>query len=334
MPRTASRGAPRLRIETPPHLRLAEAAAGRWLPLLPPHRFEKESGRLRMVLPAGAAAAALSLREAGAGALEVEPDAAAPPAPRLLPQLRAALRLDEDLSLLYALTDQDPTLRFARERGAGRLLRSPTAFEDLVKALLVGRLGRARAAVLCEALCRHLGPAAPGGARAFPGPAEMSAAPPSFYTRRLQAGPLAVPLRLLAQRCSEDLHAEALRGGPRLPPARTPLPQKDLAELLAQGLEWEERLEALLLSLPGFGLRAAELLLPLLGCYDVLLYSGRLRGALERLRGEEAGAGRRLQQRLLRYGPLRGLALLLHAAAPAATRARPSGPSRSRKNQV
>ncbi len=46
------------------------------------------------------------------------------------------LRLDEDLAPLYALTDGDARLAYARAHGVGRLLRAPTAYEDVIKMLL------------------------------------------------------------------------------------------------------------------------------------------------------------------------------------------------------
>jgi 3-methyladenine DNA glycosylase/8-oxoguanine DNA glycosylase len=46
--------------------------------------------------------------------------------------VRHILNLDEDLSEFYALVADDPDLSWA-SRGAGRMLRSPTVFEAVVK---------------------------------------------------------------------------------------------------------------------------------------------------------------------------------------------------------
>ena len=51
------------------------------------------------------------------------------------PVLRWVLALDDDLEELWAACDRVPALRWVRPLGAGRLLRSPTAWEDLVGAL-------------------------------------------------------------------------------------------------------------------------------------------------------------------------------------------------------
>jgi N-glycosylase/DNA lyase len=60
------------------------------------------------------------------------PDCTAREAAALTATLRRMLCLDDDLSGFYALAATDPALSWACS-GAGRLLRSPTVFEDLVK---------------------------------------------------------------------------------------------------------------------------------------------------------------------------------------------------------
>jgi 3-methyladenine DNA glycosylase/8-oxoguanine DNA glycosylase len=46
------------------------------------------------------------------------------------------LNLDQDFSTFYALTSQEPKLAQAARRAQGRILRSPTLFEDVVKTIL------------------------------------------------------------------------------------------------------------------------------------------------------------------------------------------------------
>jgi len=50
----------------------------------------------------------------------------------LLAKLRRILNLDEDLSGFYAVAAADADLAWAAA-GAGRMVRSPTVFEDVVK---------------------------------------------------------------------------------------------------------------------------------------------------------------------------------------------------------
>src|ERR1041384_3866739 len=51
----------------------------------------------------------------------------------VLRDARHILRLDDDLREFYVVTDNDPEFSWVSQQGAGRLLRSPTVFEDLVK---------------------------------------------------------------------------------------------------------------------------------------------------------------------------------------------------------
>src|SRR5215207_4936734 len=51
----------------------------------------------------------------------------------VLRDARHILRLDDDLENFYLATASDPDFSWIGEQGAGRLLRSPTVFEDLVK---------------------------------------------------------------------------------------------------------------------------------------------------------------------------------------------------------
>lgn len=200
--------------------------------------------------------------------------------------LSQMLRLDEDYELFYRLLAEDPELAWVPACDAARTLRSATAFEDLVKCLLLGAATEARAAALCEALC-SLGQETPSGLRAFPGPAELAACSVEDLAA-MGAGRLARPLHRLAALCaSGTLHAEALRR----PPARlTAALDEALAQegegdeggrwddLVHEELEWQERVRALLEWLPGFGDRAVGEMLLLLGCYeDVQLHPAALR---------------------------------------------------------
>src|ERR1051325_5380609 len=47
--------------------------------------------------------------------------------------VRHMLRLDDDMSPFYDIVTRDPDLSWIASAGAGRLLRAPTVFEDLVK---------------------------------------------------------------------------------------------------------------------------------------------------------------------------------------------------------
>src|SRR5688572_16868649 len=87
---------------------------------LPPSRITPDGGEL--------------VTAAGSGEAVVD---AAGTAPReaVLATVRQMLRLDLDLSGFYERAAGDPALEWVPDAGAGRMMRSPTVFEDLVKTL-------------------------------------------------------------------------------------------------------------------------------------------------------------------------------------------------------
>jgi N-glycosylase/DNA lyase len=188
-----------------------------------------------------------------------------------------------------------PDLRWALARGAGRLLRSPTVFEDAVKTLCTTNCSWALTKLMVERLCAALGEEGPGGERAFPSPARIAARPESFFREVVRAGYRAASLRALARDVdSGALDLEAMR--------HSPLPTP---ELLAR-----------LLELHGFGPYAAEHLLRLLGRHDHLALDSWTRGKLARLRGRRRQpSDRTLRRWYAPYGPWAGLAMWLEVTA-------------------
>jgi N-glycosylase/DNA lyase len=188
-----------------------------------------------------------------------------------------------------------PDLRWALSRGAGRLLRSPTVFEDAVKTLCTTNCSWALTRVMIERLCATLGAEGPHGERAFPSPRAMAARDEPFYRETIRAGYRAPFLLALARDVAEGaLGLEALRSSPLSTP-----------ELLA-------RLKAI----RGFGPYAAEHLLRLLGRHDHLALDSWTRAKLARLRGKRRiPSDRTLRRWYAPYGPWAGLAMWLEVTA-------------------
>jgi len=105
---------------------------------LPPHRLDEEARTFETTLALdGFRPRTVRLRRGKQGFGVVEPLGRAP-GKREREAIAAAvthiLRLDEDLSAFYALIAADEELSWAAA-GAGRMLRSPTVFEDVVKTI-------------------------------------------------------------------------------------------------------------------------------------------------------------------------------------------------------
>jgi N-glycosylase/DNA lyase len=277
----------RLSVAVPPDFDLAVTACSHGWYDLPPFAWDPEARRLSSVALLDGRACDLAI-VARANALAVE----AGPAPRaasLRATVESMLRLDADLSGFYQLADDDPALAWTRGRGAGRLLRAPSVFEDVVKMLCTTNCSWSLTRLMVTRLVDRLGATAPSGARAFPTPESMAAVGERFYRDEARAGYRAPHLVTLSRKvASGAIDLEVLRANP------------DTAEV-------RERL----LALPGIGPYAADNLLRLLGHYDHLGLDSWCRGKLKklypRIRDPDAFAERRYR----RYQRWQGLAMWL-----------------------
>ena len=101
---------------------------------LPPNRIDEEARTLEttVALPRGRPQTVI-IREGRGGQASLSGPAGKPSA-AVLDAVRHILRIDEDLSEFYALAAADPDLAWVTA-GAGRLLRSQTVYEDVVKTI-------------------------------------------------------------------------------------------------------------------------------------------------------------------------------------------------------
>jgi len=152
--------------------------------MLAPNRTDPQAGMLERTWPAGGASARIRLRQPAGRGGDVEMEVVAgrgsrgglPPAAwrRIERDARHMLRLDEDLSVFHArCRDAGPPFDEAARRGFGRLMRSPTLFEDVVKVLAT--TNTAWSGTL--AMVRKLVEIADGDG-CFPGPAAVAALGP------------------------------------------------------------------------------------------------------------------------------------------------------------
>jgi N-glycosylase/DNA lyase len=201
------------------------------------------------------------------------------------------LRLDEDLDPFYrhaALVGR-PDLGWTGAAGAGRLLRSPTVFEDLVKMICTTNCTWALTKVMVTALIERLGDPAPGGARTFPSPAAMAARPLRFYRDVVRSGYRASFLRGLA--------LDVARG------ALDPEAWLDAARPTGE-------IRSEILAVKGAGHYVADNMLKLLGRYDGLGIDSWCRTKFSSMyHGGRSVADRRIERFYAPFGPWRGLAL-------------------------
>jgi 3-methyladenine DNA glycosylase/8-oxoguanine DNA glycosylase len=111
-------------------------------------------------------------------------------------------RLDEDLSDFYAIVREDPELDWCA-LGAGRMLRAPTVFEDVVKTICTTNTAWSGTRKMTKALVDNLGIEAPGGRRTFPSAEAMAGADEGVYRDVVRAGYRGPYLRQLAADVAE-----------------------------------------------------------------------------------------------------------------------------------
>jgi N-glycosylase/DNA lyase len=209
--------------------------------------------------------------------------------------IRHVLRLDDDLSGFYRLAAADPALAWASS-GAGRMVRSPSVFEDVVKTICTTNCAWSATVRMVSALVEHLGERAAGApragplGRAFPTPAAMAEAGEAFYRDTARAG--------YRGRYLHDLAAAVASGS------------LDLESLADPELS-EAELERRLLGLPGVGPYAAAHVMMLLGRHSLLVLDSWTRPKYARITGGRPVTDATIVRRFRRYGRFAGLAFWL-----------------------
>jgi 3-methyladenine DNA glycosylase/8-oxoguanine DNA glycosylase len=277
-----------LPVAVPKNFRLDRVARSHGWYDLPP--FSWDDTTLRTVAFAGGRAHDVAIAQDGA-ALALTTSATRAADEHALAETAATmLRLDQDLAPLYALTDGDERLAYARGHAVGRLLRAPTAYEDIIKMLLTTNCSWSLTRVMVTRLVEALGEPAPSGARAFPTPAAMAKKTEKFYRDVVRAGYRAPHLAKIAR--------DVIKG--RVDPEAWRAPSPD-----------DEALRDELLALPGIGPYAADNLLRLLGHYGYLGLDSWCRGKLKKIYPRIRDVDRFAARRYKPFGALAGLAMWL-----------------------
>jgi N-glycosylase/DNA lyase len=208
------------------------------------------------------------------------------------------LRLDEDLSEFYALAADDPDLVWVTS-GAGRLIRSATVFEEVVKTICTTNCSWGATRKMVSALVHHLGEPAVGASddsplgRAFPTPEAMASVDERFYKNVVRSGYRSRYLLTLARDVADgviDLEALAQASPDELSDA-------ELAESL--------------LALPGVGPYAAAHIMMMMGRYSALILDSWTRPKYARLIGRKTVSDAAIVRRFKRYERWAGLAFWL-----------------------
>ncbi len=284
----------RLPVAAPFDLALVVHGHG-WVELAP---FRWDGTTLRINTYVGDRVHALAIRQ-GRDALNVTVTSPRKlrPAERdaLRQRVRRVLALDEDLTEFWARCEAHPDLAWVAEHGAGRLLRSPTRFEDLMKILFTTNCTWANTRTMSDRLVAELGERCPEGERCFPRPERCAERDEQFWRERVRVGYRSRAARHLSEAfASGELSDELLEDPER--------PTEDLRQLI--------------LSLPGFGPYGAGQALRLLGRYDDLAIDSAVRAEMARRQGKrKPPSDKALARRYASFEEFAGLALWMDFAA-------------------
>lgn len=121
--------------------------------------------------------------------------------------------LDQDFSSFYKAARGEPKLRKARRRAQGRVLRSPTFFEDVLKTILTTNTLWAATKRMNSNLLGALGtPSSVNGSRAFPSPVQVAASTAAVLRSKVRVGYRAEAIHELGrQSASGALDIEAFK---------------------------------------------------------------------------------------------------------------------------
>ena len=207
----------------------------------------------------------------------------------VLGQVRHILRLDDDLKRFYQTMKSDPDFEWVSDQGAGRMLRSPTVFEDLVKMICTTNCSWALTEKMVTGLVENLGRKSSNSHRTFPTPEAMALMPEKFYVQEVRAGYRAGYLKELADRvASGELNVESWL----------------TSDLATPALIKEMK------GVKGVGDYAAENLLKLLGRYDGLALDSWTRSKFYSVRNNgRKAADKKIARYYSRFNEWRGLAL-------------------------
>jgi 3-methyladenine DNA glycosylase/8-oxoguanine DNA glycosylase len=280
-----------LTIPVPPTFSFRRTAISHGWCELPPFELDRQAWRLTRVVDTGEAQPIAVTISEGQQAIHITTrrKLTKRAADKVLRDVRHMLRLDDDMGAFYRLIEGDANFEWIARNGAGRLLRAPTAFEDLVKMMCTTNCSWSLTEKMVKGLVSALGRETADGRRAFPTPEAMAAMPESFYRDTVRAGYRAAYLKELAERVA---------GG-----------EIDVESWLTSELPTDQ-LKREMKRVKGIGDYAAENLLKLVGRYDGLGLDSWVRPQFARKHNKgRAASDEKIRRHYARFGVWCGLAL-------------------------
>lgn len=201
--------------------------------------------------------------------------------------IKSSLRLTEDFNLFYRETLRFPKYRWIAKVKAGRMLRAPSVFEDIVKMICTTNCSWALTEIMVNNLVEILGKSFDDSNRSFPSPEALAGITDQFLRKNIKAGYRSPFLLEFAEKiASGKLDVECWRS----------------SDLSTEALFKELR------SIKGVGLYSAGNILKLLGRYDYLGLDSWVRANYYKLYHQgRTVSDRSIERRYMQFGKWRGL---------------------------
>lgn len=196
------------------------------------------------------------------------------------------LRLSEDYSGFYKLCETEPLLKSAVSSGAGRMLRSPSVYEDVVKSICGTNVAWKQAVKMIHAISQ-LGETSKGSdINIFPEPEKIVDAGADWLKKNARVGYRAEYIVEFCKRVADgDL---------------------DLSQVYRGDLDGYE-LKELFLSIKGIGKATAHYLLMLHGEYSNIVIDSLTHAFMKQITGKKM-TDKQIERRYNRYGKWKALA--------------------------
>lgn len=258
-----------------------------WYDLLP-FVFDESNDSLSFVSTAGDKSVFVTISE-NAHRLTVDVNADGFDSDAVERDVRHLLRLDDKMDEFYAAAAKSGTVSWAAEANAGRLLRSPTVWEDLVKSLCTTNCTWAVTRNMTTKLVEELGEGTQCGRKAFPTAEAMAVRDAAYYREVIRAGYRSEYFAELAVSVAEG--------------------RVDPESWLTSDLPTTE-LKKEIKKVKGVGDYAAENLLKLVGRYDGLALDSWLRGGFYKKHNKGKKCDdKKIARHYRKFGPWQGLAI-------------------------
>ncbi|MBI5020802.1 MAG: 3-methyladenine DNA glycosylase [Ignavibacteriales bacterium] len=228
--------------------------------ILPPFKVDKENKSLERIFKLGSGKhLAIMIKDGKKGKVNIFSRSKLNSVEKkdLISQLKSCLRMDEDYSEFYKEARNYKEYCWIPKIGAGRLLRTPTVFEDVVKMICTTNCSWALTEIMVNNLCTKLGMKVEDSRFMFPTPETIGDCSEKYLRREIRAGYRAPYILELSRRITEgNIVIEQWR---------------------TSGLSTEELFKEVR-SVKGIGPYAAGNILKLLGRYDYLGIDSWCRG--------------------------------------------------------